>query len=398
MEFSMPLANGRHFLAIPGPSVMPDVVLRAMHRPATNIYEGPLIDMTITLYGDLKRIARTEAEAMIFISNGHGGWEAVISNTLDEGDKVLALCSGRFGEGWAEKARNLGADPELLHAPARRGIDPQAVEDRLRADTGHQIKAVTAVQIDTATGVWNDIEAIRAAINAAGHPALFMVDCIASLGCTPYEMDKWGVDVTVAAAQKGLMTPPGLSFVFANDRALARRQTMKRSVSYWDWNPRTDPDVYYKRFCGTAPIHLLYALREALDMILAEGLPAIHARHRTIAGAVQAAVIHWGSEGPLELNITDPAARSDSVTTILGGGIDVEELRSIAEKNLAVTLGIGLGFEPGEAFRIGHMGHVNAPMILGTLGVIELALGHIGAPHAKGGVEAAIRALASGVA
>lgn len=394
----MPLANGRHFLAIPGPSVIPDEVLRAMHRPATNIYEGPLIDMTIGLYDDLKKIARTTAEAMIFISNGHGAWEAVISNTLDEGDKVLALCSGRFGEGWAEKARNLGAAPELLHAPARRGIDPQAVEDRLRADTNHEIKAITAVQIDTATGVWNDIQAIRAAIDAAGHPALFMVDCIASLACTPYEMDKWGVDVTVAAAQKGIMTPPGLGFVFANDKALAVRQNLKRGQSYWDWNPRANPDVYYKRFCGTAPIHLLYALREALDMILAEGLPAVWERHRVISGAVQAAVEHWGSAGPLELNITDPAARSASVTTILGGGVDVEEMRRIAETNLAVTIGVGLGFEPGQAFRIGHMGHVNAPMILGALGVVELALGHIGAPHAPGGVEVAIKALAKGVA
>ena len=389
----MPFDRGRHFLAIPGPSVIPDEVLRAMHRPAVNIYEGPLIDLTTSLYPDLKRIVGTEGEAFIYISNGHGAWDAALANLFSGGEPVLVLESGTFALGWGEYAAAMGVQVEVLRAPKRRGVDPAAFEARLREDSNHTIKAVLVVQIDTASGVWNDIAAIRQAMDSAGHPALLMVDCIASAGCVPYAMDAWGVDVTVSASQKGLMTPPGLSFVFANEKAMAaHRENGCRSL-YWDWTSRAKPDRYYMLFAGTAPVQYLYGLRRALDMIDDEGLDAVYRRHRTIARGVRAAVEHWGEGGPIELNILDPEARSNSVTTILTGDIDAEALRGFCEAELGVTLGLGLGMTV-NAFRIGHMGHVNPPMILGTLASVELALTRMGAPFRPGGVEAATAAMA----
>lgn len=394
----MPLANGRHFLAIPGPSVMPDDVLRAMHRPSANIYEGALVDMTFAMLGDLKKVARTEGRPVIWIGNGHAAWEGVVANTINPGEKVLVLESGRFAVGWGEVARALDVEIEVLNAPARKGVDPQMVEDRLRADSNHEIRAILVVQIDTASGVWNDVAAIRRAIDAANHPALYMVDCMASLGCVEYEMDKWGVDVTTAGSQKGLMTPPGLAFAWASEKAWEKSRTLTRGRAHWDWRPRAEPEMFYELFHGTAPVQHLYALRQALDMIEAEGLEAIWSRHRYIADGVRAAVNRWGEEGPLELNITDPDARSNSVTTVRSGSIDAKALRKITEKQLGVTLGIGLGELQSTTFRIGHMGHVNAPMILGALASTELALKHMDAPHGSGGVEAAIAAMAGGVA
>ncbi|MFV0474802.1 MAG: pyridoxal-phosphate-dependent aminotransferase family protein [Pikeienuella sp.] len=394
----MPLANGRHFLAIPGPSVMPDEVLRAMHRPAANIYEGPMVDMTFGMLPDLKRLARTDGRAMIYIGTGHSAWEAVIANTIDPGEKALVLESGRFATGWGEVASALGVDVEILPAPERRGVDPQMVEDRLRADVNHEIKAILVVQIDTASGVWNDIAAIRRAIDATGHPALYMVDCMASLGCVPYEMYAWGADITTAGSQKGLMTPPGLGFVWASEKAWDKTKTMTRGRAHWAWEPRAEPEHYYQLFHGTAPVHHLYGLRQALDMIFAEGLEGVWTRHAAIGRGVRAAVERWGEAGPMELNILDPEARSDSVTTIRSGAIDAKELRRITETKLNVTLGVGLGALGETTFRIGHMGHVNAPMILGTLGSIELALAHMNAPFAPGGVEAAIAAMKDAVA
>lgn len=389
----MPTETGRHFLAIPGPTVTPERVMRAMNRPMVNIYEGPLIDITHSLFPDLKKIAKTSGDCMMYISNGHGAWDAALFNTISAGDTVLVLESGRFAVGWGALAEQMGANVETLNAPERRGVDPAAVEARLREDTDHKIKAVLVVQIDTATGVWNDIEAIRKAIDAANHPALYMVDCIACFGCVPYEMDAWGVDVTVAACQKGLMTPPGLGFVFANEKAMARREENGCLSAYWDWLPRAKPDMYYKLFCGTAPVNHLFGLREALDMIAEEGLDAVYARHNRIARGVRAAVERWGEGGPIELNITDPAARSDAVTTILTGDLDAQALRRIAEDELSLTLGLGIGLDFNSAFRIGHMGHVNEPMILGTLSTVELALSKMNAPFKSGGVEAAITSM-----
>lgn len=390
----MPVETGRHFLAIPGPTVIPERVQRAMNRPMVNIYEGPLIDLTHSLFPDLKKIAKTTGDCMMYIANGHGAWDAALSNTITEGDRVLVLESGRFAPGWGAMAAQMGATVETINAPLRQGVDPAMIEARLREDTSHQIKAILVVQIDTATGVWNDIKAIRDAIDSADHPALYMVDCIACFGCVPFDMDAWGVDVTVAACQKGLMTPPGLGFVFANEKAMAVRKVNGCRSSYWDWLPRAEPDAYYKLFCGTAPVNHLFGLREALDMIGEEGLDAVYARHARLARGVRAAVERWGESGPLELNIVNSSARSDAVTTILTGDLDAQVLRRLCEDELNLTLGLGIGLDFNGAFRIGHMGHVNEPTILGVIGTVELALTKMRASFRRGGVEAAVDAIA----
>lgn len=391
------LARGRPLVSIPGPSVIPDQVLSAMHAPMPNIYEGALVELSEGLLADLPPIAQTSGIPFIAISNGHGIWEMALTNTLSRGEKVLVLESGRFAVGWGEMARVLGLEVEILPAPERRGVDPAAVEARLRADRGHEIKAVLVVQIDTASSVQNDIAAIRAAIDAAGHPALYMVDCIASLGCVEYRMDDWGVDVTVAGSQKGLMVPPGIGFAWASPRAMAVHQGADLRTGYWDWTARSNPERHYLRYCGTPPVQHLYGLRAALDMIAEEGLEAIWARHGVFARAIRAAVEAWGTAGGIEFNITDPAARSDAVTTVLTGGIDAGRLRALAEKQAGLTLGVGLGAFEGRAFRIGHMGHLNPPHVLGTLGTIEAVLHAMAVPVGGSGVAAAAAEIAAGL-
>ncbi len=389
------LSNGRPMVAIPGPSIIPEQVLAAMLRPMPNIYEGPLVDVSLSILDDLKKVARTTAEPFIAIGNGHAAWEMVITNSMSRGDKVLVLESGRFAIGWGEAAASHGVEVEVLLAPSKRSaVDPDAVADRLRADTGHTINAVLVVQTDTASSVRNDIPAIRRAIDSTGHPALFMVDCIASLGCEPYEMDEWKVDITVGASQKGLMCPPGIAFVWANDKALAAHQSAGLRNSYWDWTARLDRSAHYFIYAGTPPIPLLYAMREALDMILEEGLENVWIRHQILAEAVRDAITTWATPGGMEFNIIEAGQRSDAVTSILTGSIDVNLMRKIAEDNAGVTLGLGIGPElDGVGFRIGHMGHLNPPMILGTLGVIEAVLLSMNAPMGGSGVAAAAASL-----
>ena len=392
----MTLSRGRDLLAIPGPSIIPDRVLREMHRAAPNIYEGGLIEMTATVFADLARVARTGSPVAVYIGNGHAGWEAAIANTLAPGDRALVLATGRFGLGWAATARQMGVEVEVLDFGFRAGIDPARVEARLRADRDRAIRAVLAVQVDTASSVRNDVAAVRAAIDAAGHPALLAVDTIACLACDPMEMDAWGVDVMVAACQKGLMTPPGLAFTFQGARALAER--VPCPSPYWDWGPRVAPELYYQRFCGTAPTHHLYGLRAALDMILEEGLEAVWRRHAIFARAVWAAVEAWGDGGALALNIADPGLRSHAVTTIRTGPGDGTRLRRWCDDVAGLTLGIGLsveGVDPEGVFRIGHMGHLNPPMLLGTLATIEAGLDALGIPHGRGGAEAAAASIAA---
>jgi alanine-glyoxylate transaminase/serine-glyoxylate transaminase/serine-pyruvate transaminase len=385
----MKLNRGRLLTAMPGPSVIPDRVLNAMHAAMPNIYEGALVETSMSVFKELPAIARTSGRAFVAISNGHGAWEMALTNTLSRGDKVLVLESGRFAVGWGEQAKMLSAKVEVLYAPDRAPIDPVAVEERLRADTSHAIKAILAVQVDTASGVWNDIAAIRHAIDAAGHPALFMVDCVASLGCVEFLMDDWGVDVTVGGSQKGLMVPPGLGLVWANHKAMEAHQNANMRSPYWDWTSRLDEAAHYLRYCGTAPIQHIYAMRTALDMIAEEGLEAIWERHTIFANAVRAAIEAWATPGGLEFNIIEPAHRSNSTTTILTGSIDGERLRQICEQGAGLTLGLGLGEFAGRSFRIGHMGHLNPPMVLGTLGTIEAALNAMNAPVGGSGVAAA---------
>lgn len=389
----MKLNRGRMLTAMPGPSVIPDRVLNAMHFAMPNIYDGDLVETSLSVFEELPAIARSTAHAFMAISNGHGAWEMALTNTLSRGNRVLVLESGRFAVGWGEQAKLLGAEVEVLNAPQRGAVDPGAVEERLRADSGHAIKAILVVQVDTASGVWNDIAAIRRAIDAAGHPALFMVDGIASLGCVEYRMDDWGVDVTVGGSQKGLMVPPGLGLVWANEKAMALHQNADMRTPYWDWTARQSDEAHYLRYCGTAPIQHIHAMRTALDMIAEEGLEAIWRRHTVFADAVRAAVDAWSAPDGLEFNIIDPAHRSDSTTTILSGSIDSERLCEICEADAGLTLGIGLGDFAGRAFRIGHMGHMNPPMVLGTLATVEAALGAMTAPMGGSGAAAAARVI-----
>lgn len=396
----MTIAHGIPYLAIPGPSVMPDAVLRAMHRASPNIYAGELIELTASLIPDLRRVARTQHHVAIYIANGHGAWEAALANTVGLGDGVLALATGRFGHGWAEMAGRMGAEVSILDFGKAAPVDPARVEAALRADKAGKIKAVLATHVDTSSSVRSDIAAIRAAIDAAGHPALLMVDCIASLGCDVFEMDAWGVDVMVAGSQKGLMVPPGLGFVFFSEKAAERRRKMAMVSPYWDWTARAAPDVFYQYFFGTAPTHHLYGLRAALDMIHAEGIEAVWARHAQLARAIWAACEAWSEGGALRLNLADPAHRSHAVTSLSLPAPKASDLRTWLEANTGVTLGIGLGMaDPDDPawhgfFRMGHMGHVNAHMVLGMLGSVEAGLAALDIPHGRGGLSAAARVVA----
>ena len=393
----MTVRAGREFLSIPGPTVIPDAVLAAMQKPAVDIYSGPLIALTDGLLADVSKIFCTAGKSYIYISNGHGAWEGALTNVLSRGDKVLVLESGRFAIGWGEAAKMLGAEVEVLPGDFRRAVKPEAVEARLRADGKGEIKAILVTQIDTASGVVNDIKAIAAAIRAAGHPALLMVDAVASLGCMPFEMDAWGVDVAMAGSQKGLMTPPGLGFVAAGPRARDAHKKANMRTPYWDWTFR-DGDVHYHKYCGTPPEHLLFALRAALDLIFAEGLENVFQRHRLLAEATRRAVGVWAEGQTIAFNATEAEERSDTVTAVITrNGETAQPLVNYCNEKCGVVLGRALGASEGKGFRIAHMGHVNAPMILGTLSVVEMAFAALGLPHGRGGAQAAVEFLAKSV-
>ncbi len=382
--------TGREFLSIPGPTTVPDEVLNAMHRPAVEIYKGAIVGVTHSCLDDLRRVMGTEGRTYIYAANGHGAWEAALCNVLSRGDKVLVLDSGRFARSWGEMAAMLGVEVETLPQDLRRAVDPAAVEDRLRADTAGEIRAVLVVQVDTASGVVNDLPAIRRAMDAAGHGAMLLVDTIASLGTMPYEMDAWGIDLTVSAGQKGLMTPPGLSFIAAGERAQAAHRQADLRTQYWDWTFR-EGEAHYQKYCGTPPEHLLFGLRKAMDMLFEEGLGNVFARHRILAEAVRRAAARWCEGGALAFNVVEPSERADSVTCMLTvNGYAPEPLLEFCDDKCGVVLGVGIGEFAGKGFRIAHMGYVNAPMILGTLGVLEAGLIALDIPHGKGGVQAAI--------
>lgn len=393
----MPVRAGRQFLAIPGPTNIPDEVLQAMHRPAVDIYAGPLIALTDSLLRDLRKLFATSGKSYIYIANGHGAWEAALTNVLSKGEQVLVLESGMFALAWGNAATRLGVEVEVLHGDWRHAVRPEQVEARLRQDTSRSIKAILAVQIDTSTGVLTDIRAIGDVIKAVGHEALFMVDAVASLGCVPFQMDAWGVDVAMAGSQKGLMTPPGLGFVAASDHARDAHQKAGLRTPYWDWTAR-DGDSHYQKYAGTPPEQLIFALRQALDMLFEEGLDNVFLRHRLLAEAVRRAVSVWQKGGAIQFNVAESGERSDTVTTVLmTDGCDPRLLHDYCNFKCGVALGRGLGQLNSKAFRIAHMGHINAPMILGTLGVIEMALGALRIAHGTGGVEAAIEWLSENV-
>ena len=393
----MTVANGREFLSIPGPTNVPDAVLAAMQRPAIDIYSGEMIAITDSCLADLKSLFQTAGRTYIYAANGHGGWEAALSNVLSRGDQVLALASGRFAIGWGEMATMMGAKVEVLEAGWRRAVDPVAVEERLKRDKAHAIKAVLVVQVDTASGVINDIAAVRKAMDAAGHPALLMVDCVASLGCVPFDMDGWGVDVAMSGSQKGLMTPPGLAFVAANDKAREIHKTANMRTLYWDWTFR-EGEIHYQKYCGTPPEHLLFGLRKAIDILKEEGVPHAIRRHELLAEATRAAVAKWAEGQVLAFNIANGGDRANSITCVLMQGRDPQPLLDYAREKCGVILGVGLGDLSGKAFRIAHMGHCNAPMVLGTLGAVEMGLKALAIPHGTGGVQAAVEYLGREVA
>jgi len=312
---------------------------------------------------------------------------------LSRGDTVLVLATGRFCVGWGEMAEGLGANVQTIDYGNADPVDLDALAAALKADTDHKIKAVLTVHVDTSTSVKNDVAGMRRVLDAVKHPALLMVDCIASFGCDRFEMDAWGVDVMVTACQKGLMTPAGISFVYFNDKANATQGDCV--TAYWDWRRRINPDVFYMYFYGTAPTQHLYGLRAALDLILAEGIEAVWARHATLAQAVWAAFDKWTVPGGLSLNITQPAHRSHAVTSCAATSPDGDRLRNWCEHQAGLTLGIGLGRTPADAyFRIGHMGHVNAHMILGVLATMEAGMKALDIPHGEGGVAAAAMVIA----
>ena len=401
----MAYVSGRTYLAIPGPSVVPDRVLSAMHRAAPNIYEGEIVAMTHGIVRDLKRVAMTRHHVAIYIANGHGAWEAANANMFSRGDRALLAATGRFGHGWADHARRMGIDVEMIDFGKNAPADPARIAEALAADTNHTIRAVLVTHVDTASTARSDIPAIRAAIDATGHPALLAVDAVASIACDELRMDDWGIDVLVGASQKGLMLPPGLGFLWFSDKALEACKTSDLATPYWDWKPRDLAIEFWQHFGGTAPTHHLYGLRESLTMLLEEeGLPNVWHRHETLASAVWAAFDAWGAGGAINLNMADPAARGRSVTAarITNGGAGI--LRKWLEAEAGVTLGIGLGMalpsEPAYAdfLRVAHMGYVNAHMTMGVLATMEAGMQALGIPHGPGALEAAAGAIARGTA
>ena len=394
----MSLSFGPHYLAIPGPSVMPDAVLRAMHRGSENIYEGPLIDMAETVIPDLCKVAGTAGNVAMYISNGHGMWEAALVNVSNIGDRVLNLSVGSFGRMWGQTACELGRAVVDLDFGNDADPDPQQIKDALRADP--QITAVLMTHVDTSSGRRCDVTQVSAIIRELGHQAILMVDCIASMGCDRFEMDAMGADVAITSSQKGLMTPAGMGFVFFNQRAEAAHARVAPISPYWNWAPRSDATRISQRFCGTNPAQHLHGLRTALDMILAEGMDSVWARHEILAKAIWAAVDHWGQEGTLAAVVREPAHRSHAVTALTMTAPDGERLRRWCEEQAGMTLGIGLGlvplgsFEAQGHFRLGHMGYVTAQMILGMLATIETGLTALDIAHQRGGVLAASQVIA----
>ena len=390
-----PRIPGERFLHSPGPTHVPAEVLNAMHRQPMD-HGDPRLDAIIaSCETGLRRLLKTsQADIFLYTSNGHGVWEAASENLLAPGEAALIPATGHFSEQWARQVEATGRRAIRTEYRPGQPIDASVVEQALRADARREIAAVFVVHTDTASGMTNDIAAMRSAIDAAKHPALLVVDVVASLAAAPFAMDALGVNVAVGASQKGLMSPPGLGFLAVDARAaeVANRNTAPRC--YWDWNRRRGTQSYQK-FCGTPPQNLLFGIEAALALIEREGLEAIWARHARLARAVHAAVERWEGEGTLRLHCRIPEARSVSVTTIeVGEGIDVEALRAVARERFQVAFAGGLGPFQGRAFRIGHLGDLNAAMILGCLAGVESALLAQGIPFGRGGVESAVASLA----
>lgn len=387
----MSTAAGRHFLQIPGPTNVPDRVLRAMDMPTID-HRGPnFAQLTLEILPDLKSVFKTSADVVIYPASGTGAWEAALVNTLSPGDKILMFETGHFATLWRGIASDLGLDVDFVAGDWRHGVDPDEVETRLSADKNHQIKAVMVVHNETSTGVTSRIAEIRKAIDNAAHPALFMVDVISSLGSIDYRHDEWGVDITVAGSQKGLMLPPGLSFNAISAKALQAAETATLPASYWRWQPMIDA-IKSGYFPYTPATNLLYALRESLKMLHEEGLDKVFARHTRHGEATRRAVRAWG----LEVLCLNPEEYSAALTAILvPEGHDADHLRKVILERYDMSLGTGLAKVQGRVFRIGHLGDFNDLMLAGTLSGVEMGLAAAEIPFTQGGVNAALDYLVS---
>jgi alanine-glyoxylate transaminase/serine-glyoxylate transaminase/serine-pyruvate transaminase len=385
---------GRHFLQIPGPTNVPDRVLRAIDLPTMD-HRGPEFALLgKEVLAGMQRVFRTRHPVVIYPASGTGAWEAALANSLSPGDKVLLCETGHFAALWQRMAQRLGLAPEFLPGDWRSGADPEAIERRLRADAQRELRAVCVVHNETSTGVTSRIAEVRRAIDAAGHPALFMVDTISSLGSIDYRHDEWRVDVTVGGSQKGLMLPPGLSFNAVSEKALAASKAAKLPRSFWDWQEMiaANKDGY---FPYTPATNLLYGLREALRMLEEEGMENVFARHQRHAEATRRAVRAWG----LEVLAKNPAEYSASLTAVLmPEGHSADRVRKVALERFDLSLGTGLGKLAGKVFRIGHLGDFNDLMLLGTLAGVEMGLRLAGVPIRMEGVQAAMGYLAAGEA
>lgn len=392
----MAVMRGRQFFQNPGPTNIPDRVLRAMDRPAMDFMGTDFRVIAGECAEGLRRVFKTENPILIYAASGHGAWEAALVNLFSPGDKVLVLESGYFSLNWGKIAGALGIVVETLPGDWRLGVDPAAVEARLKEDRAHEIKAVLLVHNETSTGVANRCADIRRAIDRAGHPALYLADVISSLGCFDFRMDEWQLDVVVGGSQKGLMLPVGMSFTAVSAKALKATETARLPRIYWDWR-RFLTGRDQTSFSGTAPVHLFFGLQEALRMLQEEGLDQVYARHHRLAEATRRAVRAWRQNNGPEIFASDPRVELNSVTAVLvPEGHDAEVVRKICLERFNVSLGGGLDRLGGRVFRIGHMGDLNEPMILGALAAVEMTLGLAGVPHGKGGVDAAMAHLAAG--
>ncbi len=381
-----PRTAGRHFLQIPGPSPVPDRLLKAMAMPVLD-HRGPEFQkLGERVLAGIKTIFKTTQPVIIYPASGTGAWEAALANTMSPGDKVLMYESGHFASLWKTLAEKLCLVPEFIESDWRHGVDPNRIEARLRADAAGEIKAVCVVHNETSTGATSDIAAVRRAIDAAGHPALFMVDTISGLASADYRHDEWGVDITVSGSQKGLMLPPGISFNAVSEKAVAAARTAKLPKSFWGWEEMIANNQ--KGFFPYTPAtNLLYALAEAVDMLHEEGLDRVFARHERHGEATRRAVSAWG----LENLITEPKVFSPVLTAVLmPDGHNADRFRDVVLRNFDMSLGTGLSKVAGKVFRIGHLGDTNDLTIIGALSGVEMSLELAGVPHSKGGVAAAM--------
>jgi alanine-glyoxylate transaminase / serine-glyoxylate transaminase / serine-pyruvate transaminase len=382
---------GRHFLQIPGPTNVPERIYRALSQPTID-HRGPeFARLTGSILERLRQIFQTKGPVIIYPSSATGAWEAALVNTLSPGDTVLFCANGHFASGWCAVAAGIGITVETIEGDWRYPVDPAAVEARLAEDRSRTIRAVCLVHNETSTGVANDVAAVRAAMDRAGHDALLMVDTVSSLASMDYRHDEWGVDITVAGSQKGLMLPPGLGFNAISAKAQTAASMAKSPKAYWDWQPILDLN---RRgfFPYTPATNLLYGLDVALDMLLAEGLAQVFVRHRTLAEATRRAVSAWG----LQIYCREPLAYSQSLTAVeMPPDHNADELRRLILEQFDMSLGTGLGPIQGTVFRIGHLGDFNALMLAGTLSGVEMGLKVGGVPHCEGGVQAALNYLAN---